>query len=399
LGVPGELEIEEATPRRVAIHWSADCEVGTRIIKIANTGNDATKITTREAAQGRIDQIEIFERELAQLRADRVIHMTDSQVTAIAAYHRQIIHELTARYDADASESGRQLTLSMRIVSVIGAFLLGSSIFVCFYHFWAAFNVATQTFLLCAAPTSTFAFALVVRARDRTGYFSRLSAALCYASFVLAVVILPPLWNIDLGSASVLYCTVFAFILAYEMRSRLQLCAALIGVLIYGAALITISLGAPWWVFAERPENFYVGAAILLVIPSLISQRGYADFGTLYRLFGTIIVFGTFLALASWPSLSYLGGPHAVSVAYKIAILAGGGAGIYVGVTRQLPEISLLSSLSLLILIGLEACEWLLPKLPAYQFFLIMSALAIGALYVLNVLRGRVTERAAGTFQ
>jgi hypothetical protein len=186
-----------------AVQWSADCEVGTRSIKIANIGNDATKIATREAAQGRIDQIEIFERELAHLRADRVIHLTDSQVTAIAAYHRHIIHELTARYDADASDSGRQLSMSMRIVSVISAFLLGSSVFVFFYHFWAAFNIATQTFLLCAAPTSTFVFALVVRARDRTGYFSRLSAALCYASFVLAVVILPPLWNINLGSAFV----------------------------------------------------------------------------------------------------------------------------------------------------------------------------------------------------
>lgn len=148
------------------------------------------------------------------------------------------------------------------------------------------------------------------------------------------------------------------------------------------------------------PENLYLGAAILLVIPSLISQRRHTDFGTLYRLFGTSIVFGTFLVLARWPSLSYLGyGPHAVSVAYKVAILAGGGAGICIGVTRQLPEISLPSSLSLLILIGREACEWLLPKLPAYQFFLIMSALAIGALYVLKVLRGRVAERAAGIFQ
>jgi hypothetical protein len=100
------------------------------------------------------------------------------------------------------------------------------------------------------------------------------------------------------------------------------------------------------------------------------------------------------------PTLSYLDyGPHAVSTVYKIVMLAARGAGIYIGVTRHLPEISFLSSLSLLILIGMEAYDWLLPKLPAYQFFLIMSALAIGALYVLNVLRGRVTERAAGKSQ
>lgn len=368
--------------------------------EIANIDTDATKIATREAAQSRIDQIEFFERELAHLRADQVVQLTDSQLTAIAAYHRHIIHELTALYDADTSETGRQLSMTMRIVSVIGAFLLGSSVFVLFYHFWAAFNLATQTLLLSAAPTSTFAFALAVRVRDRTGYFSRLAAALCYASFVLAAVILPALWNINFGSASVLSCTVFAFILAYEMCSRLQLCAALMGVLIYGAALITISLDSPWWVFAERPENFYPGAAILLVIPSLISQRRYADFATLYRLFGTLILLGTFLTLSSWPSLSYLAyGPRAVSAGYKIAALAGGGAGIYIGVTRELPEISFLSGLSLLFLIGLEACDWLLPKLPAYQFFLVMSALAVAALYVLKLLRGRVSERAAGTSQ
>jgi hypothetical protein len=96
-------------------------DVGTGIIKIENIGNDTTKISTREVAQARIDQIEIFERELAQLRADRVTHLSDSQVTAIATCHRQIIRELTARFDADASDSSRQLSISMRIVSVIGA--------------------------------------------------------------------------------------------------------------------------------------------------------------------------------------------------------------------------------------------------------------------------------------
>ena len=88
-----------------------------------------------------------------------------------------------------------------------------------------------------------------------------------------------------------------------------------------------------------------------------------------------------------------------MSAAYKIVGLIAGAAGVYVGVTRRLPEIGFLSGISLLILIGVEAYDWLLPKVPAYQFFLIMSVLAICALYVLKVLRGRVTERAAGVEQ
>ena len=54
-----------------------------------------------------------------------------------------------------------------------------------------------------------------------------------------------------------------------------------------------------------------------------------------------------------------------------------------------------MSSLALLVLCGLEAYGWLLPRLLPYQFFLVMSALAIGALYVLNLLRGWEARRTA----
>ena len=359
-------------------------------------GIAAPGITTREAAQSRIDQIEVFERELAQLRVDRVIQLSEPQATAIDAYHRTLIGELTARYDADTTEGGRQLSMSMRLISVIGAFLVGFSIFFCFYHFWAAFHLVTQSALLCAAPTLTLGLALVVRARDRTGYFSRLSAALCYASFVLTVVVLPPLWNVDMGSVAVLACTVFGFILAYEMRSRLQLCAAMLGVVIFGAASITTMGGAPWWACVERPENFFAGALLLLLVPLLRSQERHADFAALYRLFGTFTLFGTLVVLACWPSLSYFEyDAVTVSGGYKWALLALGAVGIYVGTARRLPEISIVSSLALLVLCGLQAYGWLLPRLPPYQFFLVMSALALGALYVLNVLRGWEALRTA----
>ena len=371
-----------------------------RICNIANTGDELANIASREAAQARIDQIEIFARELGRLRNDRVVHLTDAQLAEIAAYHRRTIRELTIRYDADASDGGRQLSVSMRIVSVLGAFCLGSTVFVLFYHFWAAFNLGIQTLLLCAAPTLAFALALLVKAHDRTGYFSRLSAALSYASFVLAVVILPRLWNMNIGSASVLACTVFGFVLAYEMRSRLQLCAALLGVVMYGAALISLWRGAPWWAFVTRPEDLYPGAAILVVVPALVSQRHYPDFAALYRFSGTLILLGTFLVLTLWPSLSYLPyGPHTISAAYKATIVVGGGLGIHLGVTRRHPEVTLLSGLSLLMLIGSEAYDHLFRELALYQIFLLVTAVAIGVLYILGLFRGRVARQAMGEKQ
>jgi hypothetical protein len=55
-----------------------------------------SSIATRDEAQSRIDQIEVFERELAHLRADRVIELTDAQLTAITAYHRHTIRSCSA---------------------------------------------------------------------------------------------------------------------------------------------------------------------------------------------------------------------------------------------------------------------------------------------------------------
>ena len=97
----------------------------------------------------------------------------------------------------------------------------------------------------------------------------------------------------------------------------------MLGVVIFGAASITTMGGAPWWAFVERPENFYAGALLLLVVPLLRSQERHADFAALYRLFGTFTLLGTPMVLACWPSLSYFEyDAGTVSGGYKWALLA-----------------------------------------------------------------------------
>jgi Predicted membrane protein (DUF2157) len=347
---------------------------------------------TRDSAQLRIDQIESFRRELAQIEADQVTSLTQSQASAVADYHRRLIQKFTTRYGADASDRGRQLSFGMRLVSLAGAFSLGSSVFLIFYHFWDAFTLFMQLLLLSAAPLLTFALAIFVRGSDQPGYFSRLSAALCYACFVLNVVVAPPLLGIDLGAGQVLACSVFGLILAYGLRSRLQLCVALIGVLIYLAAWLTQMLDSPWWVFFEHPDNFILPAALILIVPAIL-QRQHPDFASIYRTLGTFSLFAALLILGAWPSLGYLAyDPITTGTAYQVATLIGVEAGIYVGVRYGIPEITMLSSFAFLILIFQQACTWLFDIMPAYAFFSMMSVLAIGGLYILKTLRERMNE-------
>jgi uncharacterized membrane protein required for colicin V production len=79
----------------------------------------------------------------------------------------------------------------------------------------------------------------------------------------------------------VLACTVFGLILAYGLRSRLQLCVALIGVLIYLAAWLTQMLDSPWWVFFEHPDSFILPAALILIVPAILPQREHHDFASI----------------------------------------------------------------------------------------------------------------------
>jgi hypothetical protein len=286
----------------------------------------------------------------------------------------------------------------MRIVSFIGACSVGASVFLIFYHFWENFDLTTQTFFLGAAPLATLALAVFVRARDPTGYFVQLSAALCYSCFVLTVVVLPSLWKIDPGAARVLACAIFALVLAYGMHSPLLLCAALTGGLIYGAALIAQVRGAAWWEFAKRPENFFLPAAILLTVPAVFARRKYSEFGPLYRLFGGLALFTPMLVIGGWPSLSYLAyGPATIAASYQVAALVASMAAIYVGTRFGLPDTTILGAVTLLVLLVEKVCTWLLPIVPIYEFFLLVSTLAIAGLYVLKQIRGRVRARSTAS--
>lgn len=344
---------------------------------------------SREDAQRRIDQVRAFRNELEALQRDGVTTLSAQQRESVASYHARLIRELAARFDADVDERGRQLSLTMRIFSVTAAILVSTTVFLLFYHFWASIALHTQIVLLIGAPLATFALTLFSQGFDPSGYFSRLAAALCFSCFVLNIVILPTLLNLSVGAMPVLASTAFAFVLAYGMDSELLLCAGILGIFIYCAALITEGLGAPWWTFAARPENFLVGAAVVLGM-ACIPRSSHSDFPTFYRSLGCLGVFVPLLLVSAWPSLSYWDVPPAhLAVSYQVLTLVGTGIAIFLGVTRGWDEVTLLGAVAALTLVTERLWIWLLPRVPVYEVFLLASALAIAALCAVAYLRSR----------
>jgi Predicted membrane protein (DUF2157) len=345
-------------------------------------------LRTRDDAQRRIDQIHDFNRELDALQNEQVVALTKPQRDSIRIHHQRLVRELAARFDADVDDRGRQLSLTMRIVSVAGAILVSSTVFLLFYHFWASLALSTQVVLLIGAPLASFAIALIMQSYDPTGYFSRLAASLCFACFVLNVVVLPPLLNLSVGALPVLASGAFALVLGYGMESGLLLSAGIIGVFIYSAALIAEGLGASWWTFAMWPENFLPGAAIVFGMAGL-PKFSQSDFPSLYRAFGCLGLFVPLLLISALPSWSYWSSVSHLSLYYQALTLLASSSALFLGLTRGWPEVTLLGVIAALGLVTEKIWLWLLPRLPVYEVFLLASAIAIAVLCAVAFARSR----------
>jgi hypothetical protein len=82
---------------------------------------------TRVEAQERTEEIRAFAAELKRLEASRVVTLTDEQHQNIRAHHELMLAALSQRFDVDRDTRSKQLSLGMRIASLLGAIALAAS--------------------------------------------------------------------------------------------------------------------------------------------------------------------------------------------------------------------------------------------------------------------------------
>ena len=127
-------------------------------------------------AQKRVDQINAFHAEIAELEQVGLLQIPPQQKADIAAHHESLKQQLIQQFDVDINQSSRQLSRGMQVVSFLGALALAASVFFLFYQYWGFLGTAAQCAALLIAPLITLAAALVMRQREATGYFARLAA-------------------------------------------------------------------------------------------------------------------------------------------------------------------------------------------------------------------------------
>ena len=89
---------------------------------------------TKSQAQHRVDQVSAFTREILELERDGVLRLAPDDRARLDAYHAGLLEQLAGQFDVDRSDRQRQMSLGMRIASLLGAVTLSAAVVLFFYR-------------------------------------------------------------------------------------------------------------------------------------------------------------------------------------------------------------------------------------------------------------------------
>ena len=360
--------------------------------------SDQTKpLPARRQAQQRADEIRAFQAELARLEAAEVLVLDETQRQSLADYHQALLATYASAYDIDRDHRASQISLGMRVASFLGALALAASAFFLFYQFWGRFSEAAQVAILIISALGSLGLTVWVQGRDASGYFTRLAALVAFACFVLNISMIGQIFNITPSEKALLPWAAMAFLLAYACDLRLLLAAGIVCVIAFVAARIGTWNGVYWLHAGERPENFFVAAALLLALPRLSLHRRYPGFAAIYRVFGLLTVFIPMLILSHWGQISYLDlEPKLIEGGYQVAGFAGSALAIWIGTRREWPESVNTGIIFFVLFLYTKFYDWWWDVMPKYLFFLVLGLTALLVLLILKRLRGVIGRSDTG---
>ena len=346
---------------------------------------------SRAEAQRRADAIGDFQRELERLERDGIVALTDEQRRAISDHHRALLAQYAESYDIDRSADAKQLSLGMRIASLLGALALSTSVFLLFYQFWGRLTTPVQVAILIVSALATFVMTLWIHARDSSGYFTNLAAMVTLACFILDISTLGQIFNITPSDTALVPWAAMAFLLAYVCDLRLLLAAGIVLSIGYLSTRTGAWSGIYWPHFGERPESFIPAGVLLFMVPQFVRHERVAGFPPIYRMLGLVAILLPMLILSIWGIGSYAGlQPRTVERVYQVVGFVSCIAAIWLGVRREWRETVNIGVLFFVVFLYMRFFDWWWDVMPKYLFFLILGATAVG------ILLGLRRARAAG---
>ena len=347
----------------------------------------------REQAQQRIDRIHAFQKELAALRSEGILEISQEDQNSVSQYHSRLIDDFSKRFDTDTTITEKKLSWGMRILTFLGGLALCASIFFFFYRFWGLIPTWVQVGILIATPLLALLGIKFAASKEKTLYYASLAGLVAFACFVLNLNILGTIFNITPSPKAFLVWGVMALMVAYHMGLRLLLLAGLLCILGYLSATVGTFWGIYWLSFGERPENFIIAGVIMLALPLIFKHRQYYNFPWFYHLIGLLSIFISLLIMGHCGRCSYsLMDNDTLEIIYQTVGLISAGIVIWLGIHFHYSGVTNIGATFFTIFLYTKFFDWWWDFLPKYMFFFILSIISLGLLSGFKKMRTRLKE-------
>lgn len=340
------------------------------------------------ASQARADQVRAFQAELQQLEGDGIVVLDEAGRDRVRRHHAELLARLAAESDVDTSESMHQLSLGLRLATMLGTVALSAAIVLFVLRFWGHLPTAAQLGLALAAPVVPLMLAELAARRERSLYVASLFGAVAVAGFGANLAVLHHVLNLPDSPHPALALGGLALLLAYRYDILVLLLAGLAATGWWVAASLYSLLGGWFADFWALPETLVVPALVVLLLPTVVHHRLHPRFSEAYRALA-IVVLGSVAALIGLNGeVSLLPfGRRGAEMAYTLGGLTLGIGAMMSGVRRGWPQSVRAGAAITLLIMLVKAVDWWWELMPAWLFFLLLGSLALASIMGLKRLR------------
>lgn len=352
-----------------------------------------TPASAVQDAQARADRIRAFRCELAAIEQDGAVLLAPAQRDAIARYHDILLAQLAREYDIDRTAGEHQLSLGLRVVSMLGALAFCASAYFFVERVWGRMPLPAQLAVAWAAPIPPLLAAAFAFSRERRPYFTSILSFVAFGCFVANISAGGQALNAIPSAAPFLAWGLFAAALAYAWNLKGMLAVSAVCLVIFGASVQLDAVEAGDAI-AGRPESLFLPALALLAWSASNTNAARPPFPSILRGIGAAAIYIALLLLSTSAQFSVIvAQPAAVEGSYQALMVAVSGLAIWAGVKYRWTGILELTGLCFGVFLLLRFVDWFWQWLPRYLFFLSVGVAALALMLAFRAVRGRLAAK------
>ena len=350
-------------------------------------------MASRSEAQQRADRIQAFRAELAEVEGELGPLLSEETRSRLTAHHDATLATLAAQWDIDRSSGEHQLSLGMRVASLVGAIALVAAVVTFFYRIWGLIPTAAQLLIVTVLPIAFVLGTDYTTRRERKHYFATITVLLAVGSFALALAVIAGIYNLPPSPLATVAWGVVTLALGLGYHFGLLVYAGTL-VLAFGLVGVLLRLqGLDWSPDSGRLDLHLLMGLLVVAMPSLLRGRLDENLAEMVRLAGMTLAAAAIVFCAGNGRLSVLPmRPGVVEGIYDVAGFGLGAVMLWLGLRNRWRWSARAAGGFLVLFTYIKAFDWWWELLPNYVFFLILGAIAIGALVILRRIRMSVRE-------